>query len=105
MFSFGSSCGLSFISDSEIELIISLNFAKSVAWIRTPAFVKPVYRSLVTNSRIVRPRFPPKSSILITMSEVIDYMIQTNTVTNVQLQRLTNDYRKFERWDMPDFAK
>ena len=42
----------------------------SVAKILTPDFVKPVYLSLVTNSLIVSPVLPPKSSILKIISVV-----------------------------------
>ena len=42
---------------------------------------------------------------LINMSEVVEYMVQTNSITESQLQHLILDYQHFERWDMPDFAK
>jgi orotate phosphoribosyltransferase len=41
---------------------------------------------------------------LITMDEIIQYMIKIKTITNIELFRLIADYRKFERWDMPKFA-
>jgi orotate phosphoribosyltransferase len=42
---------------------------------------------------------------LITMDEIIKYMIQTKKITDRQLQLLIADYRQYERWDMPKFAK
>lgn len=50
-------------------------------------------------------RFNLKLHTLVTMSEVVEYMKQTKTITKGQLENLIEDYRKFERWDMPDFAK
>lgn len=50
-------------------------------------------------------RFNLKVYTLVTMSEVVEYMKQTNTITKKQLENLIEDYRRFERWDMPDFAK
>lgn len=50
-------------------------------------------------------RFDLKVHALVTMSEVINYMKQTHAITKKQLENLIEDYRKFERWDMPDFAK
>ena len=58
----------SFISSRLTELTISLNLKNSLDGILTPAFVKPVYLSEDTNSRIVNPTLPPKSSILTTIS-------------------------------------
>lgn len=42
---------------------------------------------------------------LITMSEIIKYMLDTNTISKVQLNKLIKDYRRYERWQMPEFAK
>lgn len=42
---------------------------------------------------------------LIKMSEIIQYMKITNTITDKQLIKLIEDYQRFERWDMPNFAK
>ena len=53
---------------SFIELIAALKFLNCSAGILVPAFVNPVYLSPLTNSLIVKPTFPPKSSILIMMS-------------------------------------
>ena len=55
-------------SDWFIELIIFLKSSNLSARIRTPAFVNPVYPSDVTNSLIVSPGFPPKSSTRIMIS-------------------------------------
>lgn len=42
---------------------------------------------------------------LITMSEIIDYMIKKKVITKAQLDLLIIDYRRFDRWEMPRFAK
>jgi hypothetical protein len=39
------------------------------------------------------------------MDEIIQYMIESKTITNEQLERLREDYQKRERWDMPAFAR
>lgn len=46
-----------------------------------------------------------KLHALITMDEIVSYMKKTNTITKQQLANLVADYRGFERWDMPAFAK
>ncbi len=51
-----------------IEFTSSLNNWKFSAEILVPAFVKPVYLSDFTNSLIVTPGFPPKSSTLMRTS-------------------------------------
>ena len=61
-------CSLDSRSFSFIELIACLKALNCSAGILVPAFVKPVYLSDLTNSLIVSPILPPKSSILITMS-------------------------------------
>lgn len=42
---------------------------------------------------------------LVTMNEIVQYMIKTQTITAEQLDRLRADYQQYERWDMPEFAK
>lgn len=42
---------------------------------------------------------------LITMDEIVNYMKEKNAITKEQLKDLIKDYRRFERWDMPSFAK
>lgn len=42
---------------------------------------------------------------LITMQEIITYMRKTKTITKNQMINLVNDYRLYERWNMPEFAK
>ncbi len=42
---------------------------------------------------------------LVTMDDIVQYMIKENLITDIQLQRLITDYRAYERWDLPDFAK
>lgn len=42
---------------------------------------------------------------LINMEEIIDYMKRKKAVTNRQLELLIRDYRQYERWDMPAFAR
>ena len=73
MSSLFASCGSVWLSVQEascfdrsfgsIEFIIDLKSSNFSALILTPAFVNPVYLSDLTNSLIVRPACPPKSSI------------------------------------------
>ncbi|MDZ7587577.1 MAG: phosphoribosyltransferase family protein [Patescibacteria group bacterium] len=42
---------------------------------------------------------------LITMDEIVNYMEERQLISKEQLSNLIKDYRKFERWDMPSFAK
>jgi orotate phosphoribosyltransferase len=42
---------------------------------------------------------------LITMEEIVDYMIYKKNISQTQLKRLINDYRGFERWKLPKFAQ
>lgn len=42
---------------------------------------------------------------LINMSEVIQFMVDSKTITEEQLANLIRDYQKFDRWDVPEFAK
>jgi orotate phosphoribosyltransferase len=42
---------------------------------------------------------------LITMEELIKYMIASNAITQEQLILLVRDYRQFERWRMPAFCQ
>lgn len=42
---------------------------------------------------------------LITMDEIVNYMKERQLISKEQLSNLIKDYRKFERWDMPKFAK
>ncbi len=42
---------------------------------------------------------------LVNMSQVVEYMVATGTITDEQLEALREDYRAFERWDMPTFAR
>lgn len=42
---------------------------------------------------------------LITMEEIVDYMKRIKSITNEQLERLIEDYRAFDRWYLPKFAK
>lgn len=41
---------------------------------------------------------------LITMSDVVDYMLDHNQITSEQMQMLIDDYTRYERWTMPRFA-
>ncbi len=50
-------------------------------------------------------RWGIKLHSLIKMSEVVEFMIENNQITEEQLARLIMDYTQFERWDLPDFAK
>lgn len=42
---------------------------------------------------------------LITMEEIIEYMLGSRAITPEQLQMLREDYNRFERWSLPGFAK
>ena len=42
---------------------------------------------------------------LITMEEIIEYMLRRCAITPEQLQMLKEDYNRFERWSLPGFAK
>lgn len=42
---------------------------------------------------------------LITMEEIIQYMITKKAISKKQLGALIRDYRQYERWDMPRFAR
>lgn len=42
---------------------------------------------------------------LVTMEEIIDYMMETNAITAKQLMLLIRDYQQFKRWRTPSFAK
>jgi hypothetical protein len=55
-------------SSGLIAATIVLNSSMLSRGILVPDFVNPVYPSEFVNSRIVSPTFPPKSSILITIS-------------------------------------
>jgi orotate phosphoribosyltransferase len=41
---------------------------------------------------------------MITMAEVVDYMQARDKITDAQLANLIDDYRMYERWDLPCFA-
>jgi orotate phosphoribosyltransferase len=42
---------------------------------------------------------------LISMEEIIEYMIALNAITQEQIVLLTRDYQQFERWRMPSFCQ
>lgn len=42
---------------------------------------------------------------LVKMEEIIDYMKRERVITKEQLEKLIDDYRRFERWSMPAFAQ
>ena len=42
---------------------------------------------------------------LITMQEIVLYMQKKKAITKEQMTNLVNDYRLYERWDLPEFAK
>ncbi len=42
---------------------------------------------------------------LIKMEDIVDYMKRKKAITDRQLEFLVRDYRQFDRWDMPEFAK
>lgn len=42
---------------------------------------------------------------LITMQEIVTYMQKKKTITKTQMTNLVRDYRLYERWNMPEFAK
>ncbi len=42
---------------------------------------------------------------LITMQDIVAYMQKTKALTEKQLSSLVSDYRLYERWNMPEFAK
>lgn len=48
--------------------------------------------------------FGLKLHALITMDEIVAHMGRQNAITDTQLRDLARDYRRFERWDLPDFA-
>ncbi len=41
---------------------------------------------------------------MITMEEIVDYMITTGTISKSALENLVRDYRMFERWNPPRFV-
>lgn len=53
----------------------------------------------------VEKKWELKLHSLITMTEIVDYLISETKISSEQLERLKEDYRKFERWNMPNFAK
>lgn len=48
--------------------------------------------------------FDLKLHSLITMSEIVDYMLVHGDITPEQLAMLIRDYRMFDRWELPDFV-
>ena len=48
--------------------------------------------------------FGLKLHALITMDEIVAHMVRQNAITDTQLRDLARDYRRFERWDLPEFA-
>src|SRR5581483_2084980 len=42
---------------------------------------------------------------LITMEELVDYLLNKDKISKIQLKKLIRDYQAFERWYMPKFAK
>lgn len=42
---------------------------------------------------------------LIIMQEIVMYMQKKKAITKTQLANLVRDYRLYERWDLPEFAK
>lgn len=45
-----------------------------------------------------------KLHAMITMAEIVDHMRARAKITDAQLDNLIDDYRRYERWDLPDFA-
>ena len=41
---------------------------------------------------------------LITMSDIVDYMIEQKAISDQQRIQLISDYQMFDRWDMPRFV-
>ena len=48
--------------------------------------------------------FDLKLHSLITMSEIVDYLLLRDSITPEQLAMLVGDYRMYDRWKLPDFA-
>jgi len=96
-FSAGASCGFSGAGASTVKsaeltsLIIALNWSMLSAGIRVPDFVNPVYpvSLLLTNSRIVSPVLPPKSSIRITMSVVSFFFILPMSFSMIEINEFS----------------
>ena len=42
---------------------------------------------------------------MINMSDIVDFLIETENINAQQLKDLIRDYRRFKRWDMPRFAQ
>jgi len=42
---------------------------------------------------------------LITMQDIVTYMQKRKAITKTQMKNLANDYRLYDRWNMPEFAK
>lgn len=53
----------------------------------------------------VEEAFDLKLHSLITMTEIVDYMTTHARITPVQLEMLIEDYKRYERWTLPDFAR
>lgn len=49
--------------------------------------------------------FNLKLHALITMSEIVDYMLARQEITADQLNALVADYNRYERWTVPTFAR
>jgi len=49
-------------------------------------------------------KYQLKLHSLITMDEIVGYMIKKEAISKIQLEALVRDYRQYERWDTPGFA-
>ncbi len=53
----------------------------------------------------IQNKYHLKLHVLITMSEIVEYMVKNHSITELQLSNLVDDYQRFERWEIPTFAK
>lgn len=104
-------------SDKKLILMDDLLFAgeskrKAIHLLRESGFtitdiVVVIDRELqrVENGPPLQTEFNLKLHSLITMSEIVAYMLQENAISKKQLADLMADYQSRERWEMPDFVK
>lgn len=53
----------------------------------------------------IQEKYGVKLHSLIKMEEIVEFMIKKKRITKKQLKKLIDDYRRFERWDMPKFVQ
>ncbi len=53
----------------------------------------------------IQEKYGVKLHSLIKMEEIVECMIKKKGITKKQLKKLIDDYRRFERWDMPKFVQ